>query len=65
MTATDVAALLTVTVDDESTIFSGLANVHRYDQPTPADIVSYVRSVLGDDPQWAPCLLYTSDAADE
>lgn len=62
MTATDVAALLTVTVDDESTIFSGLANVHRYDQPTPADIVSYVRSVLGDNPQWAPVHLVADES---
>lgn len=46
-------AILTVTVSDDATMFSGLANVHRYDQPSAHDIVSYVRSVLGEDPQWA------------
>lgn len=48
------SALLTVTVDDDATVFSGLANVHRYDEPSASDIAAYVRSVLGEDPQWAP-----------
>lgn len=55
-------ALLTVTVDEDGTVFSGLANVHRYDQPSASDIVSYVRSVLGEDPQWAPVHLVAESA---
>lgn len=55
-------ALLTVTVDDECTVFSGLANVHRYDQPTASEIVSYIRSVLGENPQWAPVHLIADEA---
>lgn len=75
MTTTDVAgrfadslsgpsggALLTVTVDDDCTVFSGLANVHRYDQPSASEIVSYVRSVLGENPQWAPVHLIADEA---
>lgn len=73
MTTTDVAgrltgssngtggALLTVTVDEECTVFSGLANVHRYDQPSAGEIVSYIRSVLGDNPQWAPVHLVAGE----
>ncbi|MCT1684127.1 type VII secretion-associated protein [Corynebacterium appendicis] len=74
MTTTDVAgrlagtpskpggALLTVTVDDECIVFSGLANVHRYDQPSAGEIVSYIRSVLGENPQWAPVHLVAEEA---
>lgn len=58
----DNGALLTIKIDDEGTVFSGLVNVHRYDQPTASDIVSYVRSVLGDDPQGAPVHLVANDA---
>lgn len=56
------SALLTVTVDDDATVFSGLANVHRYDEPSASDIAAYVRSVLGDDPQWAHVHLVADNA---
>ena len=55
-------ALLTVIVDDECTVFSGLANVHRYDKPSAGEIVSYVRSVLGEHPKWIPVHLVATDA---
>lgn len=55
-------ASLTVTVTDECTVFSGLANVHRYDNPTAGEIVSYTRSVLGEHPQWEPIHLVADDA---
>lgn len=44
-------ALLTITIDEDATVFSGLSNVHRYDRPSASEIVSFVRGVLGDDPQ--------------
>ncbi|AWB83408.1 type VII secretion-associated protein [Corynebacterium liangguodongii] len=38
---------LKVTITPEATIFEGLANVRRYDRPTPAEIAHYVASVVG------------------
>lgn len=38
---------LTVTITPDATVFEGLANVRRYDHPSPADIAAYIRSVIG------------------
>lgn len=41
---------LRITATDASTIFTGAANVHRFDAPTSREIAAYVRNVLGPDP---------------
>lgn len=56
------SALLTITVDEEGTVFSGVANVRRYDQPSAAEIATYVRGVFGDDPQRAEVRVVADDA---
>jgi len=43
-------------------LFPAFANVHRYDQPSAGEIVSYIRSVLGENPQWAPVHLVAEEA---
>ncbi|WKD56903.1 hypothetical protein CAPI_01645 [Corynebacterium capitovis DSM 44611] len=44
---------VTVTITESSTIFTGLANLYRYDRPSPAEVAAYVRSVIGPDPRGA------------
>lgn len=53
--------VVTVAVNDDHVAFTGLANVHRYDQPTANEIASYIRSLLGDNPQWAPVHLIAEE----
>ena len=55
-------AVLTITVAADHVVFSGLTNVHRYDTPTAGEIVSYARSVLGENPAWATVHLVATEA---
>lgn len=42
--------LVTITLTEAGAIFEGLTNVHRYDRPSPAEVASYVRNLLGPNP---------------
>lgn len=44
---------LHITITHNGAIFSGAANLRRFDSPTPAEIAAYIRSVYGDDPDGA------------
>lgn len=46
-------ATLQVRVTEETTVFSGAANLRRCDAPTPLEIATYIRSVFGDEPHGA------------
>ncbi len=46
-------AALRITATDASTVFTGAANVHRFDAPSSREIATYVRSVLGPCPDGA------------
>ena len=45
---------LRITVTDGSTVFTGAANLHRFDAPSEHDIVAYAKNVLGPFPEGAP-----------
>ncbi|OEX94426.1 type VII secretion-associated protein [Corynebacterium sp. BCW_4722] len=49
----DTAPALRITATDMSTVFTGAANVHRFDAPSSREIASYVRQVLGPQPDGA------------
>lgn len=44
---------LRITATDSSTVFTGAANVHRFDAPTSREIAGSIRSVLGPHPDGA------------
>lgn len=46
----DVQPKLRITATDSSTVFTGAANLHRFDTPSEHDIAVYVRNVLGPNP---------------
>lgn len=46
-------AALTVTMTPSGVVFSGAANVYRYDRPSPPEVAAYIRSTLGPDPAGA------------
>ena len=41
---------LRVVITKQATTFSGAANLHRLDAPTPAEVARNVRSIFGPDP---------------
>ncbi|OFT82497.1 type VII secretion-associated protein [Corynebacterium sp. HMSC29G08] len=45
---------LRITVTDGSTVFTGAANLHRFDAPSEHEIVAYAKNVLGPFPEGAP-----------
>lgn len=44
---------LTVTVRDDSVVFTGAVNVHRYDRPSTSEIAAAICTALGEDPRGA------------
>lgn len=47
------APQLRITVTDTSTVFTGAANLHRFDAPSEHEIAVFVRNVFGPDPEGA------------
>lgn len=54
--------VLRITLTEQSTVFSGAANLHRYDQPSPREVAQYVRGVLGPHPENATIRITASPA---
>ncbi|GAA1176591.1 hypothetical protein CGLAUT_02205 [Corynebacterium glaucum] len=46
-------AALRITVTETSTVFTGVANLHRMDAPSAREIANYVRNVFGPEPAGA------------
>ncbi|QYH20229.1 type VII secretion-associated protein [Corynebacterium aquatimens] len=60
MTHADTADALRITVTDTATVFSGAANLHRFDAPSARDIAAYIRHVFGPHPGGAEVHLAAS-----
>lgn len=60
MTQAPAGPALRITVTDTSTVFTGAANLHRFDAPSAREVAAYVRNLFGPDPQGAEVHLAAS-----